>query len=240
MLYDPIDDDAYTGDIVLATDSVTNHSSQPKLTEERAQNHEEFMRQQLFARHETEGGFEASFSCFKDRMTTVRKRSLFDDLQAVYCAYIDMLGEPLADAKIQSFYEVVFPGATIKSNSNSMLLMVKLVADNDRRKASLYAQGLRYALYKGIAPIQLESFLDENSGITGCARAYAKLLSPSDQQPATDAAKRPSPAKVKISLGEGVSKAIENLDFSESNEVQCMVTLQRNNDGNLLIKAVES
>ncbi|WP_451993458.1 hypothetical protein [Azospirillum argentinense] len=121
-----------------------------------------------------------------------------------------------------------------------MLLMVKLVADNDRRKASLYAQGLRYALYKGIPPNHLESFLDGNGGITGCAKTYAELLSPSDQRPATDAATRRPPAKVKVSLGEGVSKAIEKLDFSESNEVQCMVTLQRNNDGSLLIKAVES
>ncbi|WP_451993460.1 hypothetical protein [Azospirillum argentinense] len=76
MLNDAIDDDDHTGDIGPAADSAANHSAQPKLSEICAQNHEEFMRLQLFNNYQSEGGFEASFGYFKDRMTTVRKRSL--------------------------------------------------------------------------------------------------------------------------------------------------------------------
>ncbi|CAO3441974.1 hypothetical protein [Azospirillum argentinense] len=204
----------------------------------------EAARDTLYQDHYAHADYHSSFNSWKEAARTHRS-TLIPVIQNTYQLYIHMqadLGRAREELRRECEHHV--PKIPVQSNSNDLLLLVKLTFDDAPKRASKIASALLFALVRKTPPYDLPDFLKVHGGIEGCANALARFkreqnasLSSSDQIGLVKEGKRlPKP---KAEWSDEVRQQLADLRGSGDDSVNCTLKAVINTNGVIKIMGVD-
>ena len=135
----------------------------------------EAARDMLYRSHYANTDYQSSFASWKEASRTHRSK-LISALQNTYQLYIHMQADlDRAREDLRRECEHHEPEIPIQSNSNDLLLLVKLTFDDTPKRASKIACAMLFALVCNTPPFDLPNFLKTHGGIEGCANELARF-----------------------------------------------------------------
>lgn len=204
----------------------------------------EAARDTLYQDHYADRDYQSSFDSWKEAART-RRNTLIPAIQNTYQLYIHMQADlGRAREELRRECERHLPEIPVQSNSNDLLLLVKLTFDDAPKRASKIASALLFALVHKTPPYELPDFLKGHGGIEGCANELARFkrkqnasLASSGQTCSVREGKRlPKP---KAEWSNEVRQQLADLRGTGEESVSCILKAVINTNGVIKVMGVD-